>query len=207
MLEGKFSNCQVDEVLQTVAQGTGTGRLSLEGTSVFGGRVQAILFLEGAQIVHTEVMPGTAYHALVDLLCLREGSFTFAGGETSVNRDQTVPVADAVLQLTAALDEWSAIRQRIGSIDAVFALKPDASTEEMSLTIEQWQVMARLDGAVTIRELAGATDKAVMTVAKTVDEFVRAGLAAEIEKPTPPDESRAATQPQRRGLFGLWTRK
>jgi hypothetical protein len=206
MLEGKFGNCQVDEVLQTVAQGTGTGRLSLEGTSVFGGRVQTTFFLEGAQIVHTEVAEGTPYHALVDLLCLREGSFTFTGGETTAIQDQTVPVADAVLQLTAALDEWSVIRQRIGSVDAVFVLKPDASTETLSLTIEQWQVMARLDGATSIRELAGATDNAVMTVVKTVDGFVQAGLATEREKPAP-DESRAPTQPQRRGLFRLWARK
>jgi hypothetical protein len=38
MLEGKFGNCQVDEVLLTIVQGKGTGRLNLEGTSIFGAR-------------------------------------------------------------------------------------------------------------------------------------------------------------------------
>lgn len=206
MLEGKFSNCQVDEVLQTVAQGTGTGRLSIEGTSVFGGRVQATFFLEDAHIVHADAMPGTPYHVLVDLFSLREGSFAFAGGETSTIRDQSVPVADVVLQVTAALDEWNAIRQQIDSVDAVFALKPDGSTSMLSLTGEQWQIMARLDGKASIREVANTTQKAIIAVAKVVNEFVQAGLAAEVQVPVA-EESSEPVQPQRRSLFGLWTRK
>jgi hypothetical protein len=206
MLEGKFSNCQVDEVLQTVAQGTGTGRLSIEGTSVFGGRVQATFFLEGARIVHADAMPGTPFHVLVDLFSLREGNFAFAAGETSTIRDQSVTVADVVLQVTAALDEWNAIRQQIDSIDAVFALKPDGSTNMLSLTSEQWQIMARLDGKASIREVGNATGKAVITVAKMVNEFVQAGLAVEVQRAVA-EESSERVQPQRRSLFGLWTRK
>jgi hypothetical protein len=32
MLEEKFGNCQVDEVSQTIVQGKGPGRLTIEGT-------------------------------------------------------------------------------------------------------------------------------------------------------------------------------
>jgi len=60
MLEGKFGNCQVDEVLQTIVQGKGTGRLNLEGTSIFGGRVQATFYIEDSRIVCVEVGAGTA---------------------------------------------------------------------------------------------------------------------------------------------------
>jgi len=206
MLEGKFSNCQVDEVLQTVAQGTGTGRLRIEATSVFGGRVQTTLFLEDAHIVHAEAAAGTPYHILVDLLSVREGSFAFTGGETSAIRDQSVPVADIILQVTAALDEWNAIRQQIDSIDAVFALKPDGLTNMLSVTSEQWQIMAMLDGRTSMREVADTTGKAIIVVAKTISEFVQAGLVAEVHIPVV-EESGGQVQPQRRSLFGRRTRQ
>ena len=128
MLEGKFGNCQVDEVLQTIVQGKGTGRLNLAGTSIFGGRVQATFFIEDSCIVHVDVGPGTAYSSLVDLFSLREGDFSFASGETAKTRDQSVPIADIVLQVTAALDEWNSMRQRLGSLDAVYRLRADGAT-------------------------------------------------------------------------------
>jgi hypothetical protein len=66
--------------------------------------------------------------------------------------------------------------------------------------------MARLDGKASIREVANTTGKAIIAVAKMINEFVEAGLAAEVQIPVV-EESREPGQPQRRGLFGLWTRK
>jgi hypothetical protein len=132
MLEGKFGNCQVDEVLQTIVQGKGTGRLNLEGTSIFGGRVQATFYIEDSRIVYVDIGAGTAYSSLVDPLSLWEGNFSFAGGEAAKTRDQSVLVADIVLQVTAALDEWNSIRQRLGSLDVLYALRADGATKDLT---------------------------------------------------------------------------
>jgi hypothetical protein len=206
MLEGKFGNCQVDEVLQTIVQGKGTGRLNLEGTSIFGGRVQATFYIEDSRIVHVEVGAGTACSALVDLFSLREGSFSFAGGETAKTKDQSVPVADIVLQVTAALDEWNSIHQRLGSLDAVYALRADGATKELTLTREQWQVMASLDGKTSVREIARKTGKGSVAVSKALYGFIEAGLATEVEVPAVPQDAEREKS-QRRGFFGLWSRK
>ncbi|MFA4953724.1 MAG: DUF4388 domain-containing protein [Patescibacteria group bacterium] len=206
MLEGKFGNCQVDEVLQTIVQGKGTGRLNLEGTSIFGGRVQATFYIEDSRMVSVEVGPGTAYSSLVDLFSLREGSFSFASGETAKTKDQSVPVADIVLQVTAALDEWNSMRRRLGSLDAVYALRVDGATKDLILTREQWQVMAQLDGKASMREIARKTGKGSVAVSKALYGFIEAGLAAEVDVPgIPQDVEREQTQ--RRGFFGLWSRK
>ncbi|HWQ21793.1 MAG TPA: DUF4388 domain-containing protein [Clostridia bacterium] len=206
MLEGKFGNCQVDEVLQTIVQGKGTGRLKLEGTSIFGGRVQASFFIEDSRIVHVDVGPGTAYTSLVDLFSLREGAFSFAGGETTGARDQSVSVADIVLQVTAALDEWNSMRQRLGSLDAVYALRADGATKDLTLTREQWQIMASLDGKMSMREIARKTGKGSVVVSKALYGFMEMGLTSEVEAvPVSQDEERG--QPQRRGFLGLWSRK
>ncbi len=206
MLEGKFGNCQVDEVLQTIAQGKGTGRLNLEGTSIFGGRVQATFYIEDSRMVHVEIGAGTTYSSLVDLFSLREGTFSFAGGEKAKTRDQSVPVADIVLQVTAALDEWNSMRQRLGSLDTIYALRADGATKDLTLTREQWQVMARLDGKTSMREIARKTGTGGVTVSKALYGFMEAGLATEVEAPAVPQDAEEE-QSQHRGFFSLWSRK
>jgi len=206
MLKGKFGNCQVDEVLQTIVQGKGIGRLELEGTSIFGGRVQATFYIEDSRMVHAEVGAGTAYNSLVDLFSLREGSFSFASGETPKTRDESVPIADIVLQVTAALDEWNSMRQRLGSLDAVYALRADGATKDLTLTREQWQVMAQLDGKTSMREIAKKTDKGSVVVSKVLYGFMEEGLAAEVETPANPKDAEREHS-QRRRFFGLWSRK
>lgn len=206
MLEGKFSNCQVDEVLQTIVHGNGAGRLSIEGTSVFGGRVHTTLYVEDAHIVHVEISPTTTYHALVDLFSLREGSFAFARGETPALRDQSILVSDVILQVTAAFDEWNSMRQQIGSADAVFALRAEGVTSSLPLTGEQWKVMARLDGKASIRDIANATDRGIVCVAKVVLGFAEKGIAIEAQVPDVPEDTEPG-QPHRRGLFSFLARK
>jgi hypothetical protein len=206
MLEGKFGNCQVDEVLQTIAQGKGTGRLDLEGTSIFGGRVQATFYIEDSRLVSVEVGPGAAYSSLVDLFSLREGSFSFASGETAKSKNQSVPVVDIVLQVTAALDEWNSMRQRLGSLDAVYVLRADGARKDLTLTREQWQVMAQLDGKTSMREIARKTGKGSVAVSKALYGFIEVGLAVEVDVPSiSQDVERGLSQ--RRGFFSLWNRK
>lgn len=206
MLEGKFGNCQVDEVLQTIVQGRGTGRLDLDGTSIFGGRVRARFYIEDSRIVLVEVGSGTAYSSLVDLFSLREGSFSFASGETAKTQDQSVPVADIVLQVTAALDEWNSMRQRLGSLDAVYSLRADGAAKDLTLTREQWQVMTCVDGKTSIREIARKTGQGSVAVSKALYGFIEAGLAAEADV-SGISQNVEREQSQHRGFFGLWSRK
>lgn len=206
MLEGKFGNCQVDEVLQTIMQGKGTGRFSLEGTSVFGGHVQATFYIEDARIVHVEIGAGTAYASLVDLVALREGSFSFASGETVEMKDQSIAVADIVVQVTAALDEWNSMRRQIGSLDRVYALRSDSVATDLIFTREQWQIMAGLDGKMSLREIARTTGKGSIVVLKAVYGFLELGIAVEVKAPIVSlDVER--DQVRRRGFLGLWNRK
>jgi len=206
VLEGKFSNSQVDEVLQTVIQGKATGRLNLEGSSIFGGRVQAAIFIEDAHLVHVETAPGTTMSSLIDLFSLREGTFSFAGGETTAVKELSVPVADIILQVTAALDEWNSMHERLGSLDAVYALREEGASGELELTRRQWQVMAGLDGATSLRELARRTGQGSVEVSKTVVGFMQSGLIREVEtQPAPAEEE--AERPARRGFLSLWGRK
>ncbi|HEY9093379.1 MAG TPA: DUF4388 domain-containing protein [Candidatus Cryosericum sp.] len=206
VLEGKFSNSQVDEVLQTVIQGKGTGRLNLEGSSIFGGRVQATIFIEDAHLVHVDTALGTSVSSLIDLFSLKEGTFSFAGGETAAVKELSVPVADVILQVTAALDEWNSMHQRLGSLDAVYALRAEGASDALTLTRQQWQVMAGLDGLTSLRELARRTGQGSVEVSKTIVGFLQSGLVTEVDtQPAPAEEE--AEHPSRRGFLSLWGRK
>lgn len=206
VLEGKFSNSQVDEVLQTVIQGKGTGRLDLQGSSIFGGRVQAAIFIEDGRLVHVETAAGTSIASLIDLFSLKEGTFSFAGGETTAVKELSVPVADIILQVTAALDEWNSMHQRLGSLDAVYALRAEGAGGELVLTRQQWQVVAGLDGRTSLRELARRTGQGSVEVSKTIVGFMQSGLVTEVEtQPAPSEEE--AEHPARRGFLSLWGRR
>ncbi len=206
MLEGKFSNCQVDEVLGAVVQGTGTGRLTLEGTSVFGGHVQETFYIEKGRIVHFDAGSEAGHIPIVDLFCLREGSFAFTGGETSQIKDQSLPVTELILQVTAALDEWNSVQQQISSMNAVFQLHAEGATSDLVLTVSQWDILAHLDGKASLQEIARSLGVSEVAVARVVADFLHAGLVGEVQAPVAAEE-RAGERTERRGFFDLRRRR
>jgi hypothetical protein len=117
-----------------------------------------------------------------------------------------VPVADIVLQVTAALDEWNSMRRRLGSLDAVYSLRANGATKDLILTREQWQVLAQLDGKASMREIARKTGRGSVAVLKALYGFIEAGLAAEVDVPAVSQDAERE-QPQHRGFFGLWSRR
>ncbi len=206
MLEGKFSNAQVDEVLGTVVQGAGTGRLSLQGTSLFGGAVRGTFYIESGRLVHIGDISETAHTPIVDLFCLREGSFTFASGETSQIKDQTLPISELVLQVTAAQDEWNAVRQQVGSMDAVFALKADGAAADVTLAVAQWEVLIRLDGKASLRQIAQGLGISSVAVARVAADLLQRGLIDE-HQGSAVAVPELAERPERRGFFDLRRRR
>jgi len=57
-----------------------------------------------------------------------------------------------------------------------------------------------------MREIARKTGKGSVAVSKALYGFIEAGLAAEVEVPAVPQDAERE-QSQRRGFFGLWSRK
>ena len=66
--------------------------------------------------------------------------------------------------------------------------------------------MASLDGKTSMREIARKTGKGSVVVSKVLYGFMEAGLATEVEVPVVSQDTER-DQVQRRGFFGLWSRK
>ncbi len=87
------------------------------------------------------------------------------------------------------------------------ALSADGAAKDLTLTREQWQVMASLDGKTSMREIARKTGKGSVAVSKALYGFMEAGLAAEVGSSSLLHRMRNRTSHSIVGFFGLWSRK
>lgn len=116
-----------------------------------------------------------------ELLSWREGFFSFIEQNvTEVPADATVRISAESLLMEAArrIDEWSAIADRVPSLTVVPALTAAGAAGEdaapLELRLEEWEVLAAMDGARDLRTIAAALGRSELDVAKVAAQLVRA---------------------------------
>lgn len=107
-----------------------------------------------------------------DLFSWKEGTFSFAD-----ERDETVVIDAAVRVTTESLlmegarriDEWSRMSDRIPSADVIPRLAEPRETDSyIDLRPAEWEVLAMIDGANSLRDIAVDLGASEFEVAKTV---------------------------------------
>lgn len=94
--------------------------------------------------------------ALFDLMRMASGTFEFASGDAAEEKlPVDIPVAQMLVEVSRRQSEWDQIQQAIPDLDHV----PDFVTEgtsssSASLEPDEFTVLANVDGARSIRELA-----------------------------------------------------
>lgn len=130
-----------------------------------------------------------------ELLSWREGFFSFVEQDVAeLPADATVRISAESLLMEAArrMDEWSAIADRVPGMDVVLAMtdedssttrregaadgegedRPDAPPA-LDLRLEEWEVLAAVDGVRDLRAIATALGRSELDVAKSAAELVR----------------------------------
>lgn len=126
------------------------------------------------------------------------GLFTWREGEFRFEQNQR-PGPDAPIVLTPVqlenlimegvrrIDEWGRIKDRIPSTDLIvlFVEQPGEKAKGVNLSAAEWRVFARINGKLTLSEIAQKTNLSDFDVCRIVYGFLTAGLVEVVKKPRP----------------------
>lgn len=117
-----------------------------------------------------------------ELLSWSEGHFTFEEGTPdtdAVDVNGGIPAEALLMEAARRIDEWARMTDRIPHADVVPALaETDESTHPASLDLRphEWQVLAAVDGATSIRAIAASVGLSDFDAARIVYGLLSTGV-------------------------------
>lgn len=123
-----------------------------------------------------ELAAEQATDAVFDLLRWTEGSFCFLLDEADPDDlGATLSTETLVAEGRRRLDAWERLIATVPAPDAVVSLVPVASAPPV-LTVEEWQLLAEVDGRRTVTELVRRTGRGDFAVVGALAALVERGL-------------------------------
>jgi len=189
-LQGSLSTLGLPEVLGLLVGTAQSGELSVAGNRTAGlarmPAVQGHLWFDAGRLASADVAgEADLVDALVELLRVVEGTFTFRAGPALSSRAAT-EVAEVFEAAQARLAEWRAIEQVIPSQTAWLELNPDPPSGHITLRADQWRLLVALGGGTSVRATVTALGRGALAGCRAVKEMVDAGLVT-----VHPDDGRA----------------
>jgi len=162
------------DVIQLVSVSGKTGAFEIQCDDA-----QGKIFLRDGQIVDALVGKLRGDSAVYEMAIWSAGTFSFNPGEES---DQvTVNTSNASLMMEAArrLDEWRVLSRKIPSLDLVpYFASREQGADQVTLSPQEWILVTRIDGALTIEEIANELKWAPFDVSKLLFGMITTGLVA-----------------------------
>jgi hypothetical protein len=188
-LQGTLDEFSLDTVLTLLASSAQTGVLQFDGP-----RPGALWFAGGSVYRAAPAGEGDDPHerivdTLFELMVTGE-SFEFRQGEYDSPADaidvdaDAFPVADLVAAAEARVEHWREIAATLPSTAAVVRLAPQLPNRRSKVTItaEDWEVLALLDGRAAIGDVMRACGRSAFEVMATVHRLVDTGLAELVDE-------------------------
>jgi len=182
---GNISEMSLLEILKFLHSGKMNGVLRIKNRNELGE-----IFLKNGQIVHCVANSSQGDAAFQNLLGWLEGDFTF--GSEAVAPERTIHTATEDLLSAGAkmLDDLKSIRKLIPSTDVIFALAATSARENLNIRVEEWQILAQINGVRTVREIVEITGKDEYSVAKTLYNLFSQGLLDPVRQAEPVKSAR-----------------
>ncbi len=171
MLEGNLARVSLVDVLRLLASGRQTGLLR-----VVDGASTGEIFVQEGSLVHAVTQGQMGESAVYALMAWQRGSFNFAPGMPAPEGSVTMPTERLIDEGSKHAREWREIKRVIPSADVVFRLSASGSSGAVSLEPEEWQVLAKVDGARDVWEIAETLAWDELLVSKVLVRLVTKGL-------------------------------
>jgi hypothetical protein len=171
-LQGSLADIALPDVIQLVSVSGKTGVFTLSGDGVDGK-----IFLKDGQITDGSTGRLRGEYAVYEMSTWRKGQFIFTA---NVESDQvTVHKSNTSLMMEAArrLDEWRVLQRKIPSLEMIpYFLPREPGHDQITLSPQEWAVVTKIDGQVSIRKLEEATGLPAFDVCKVLYGLVSSGL-------------------------------
>jgi hypothetical protein len=177
---GSLRDLQLADVIQLVSASGKTGKFTL-----VQGDEEGTLYLKLGRIVHARLGDLVGEEAVHALASWTSGEFHFAPAEET--EAVSIHKSNARLLMEAAHehDEWRVLSRKIPGLAFVPTLTAPEAGRPLTLSPAEWNVIVRIDGQKSVRDLARETDSSSFEVAKLLYGLVTANL---VEIQTPPRE-------------------
>ena len=214
-IEGSLREMPLADVLQLLELGRRTGVLRVEDAGVaraatlvvVDGRI-ASATIHGLDVVSdgaVRVGASTERRAIVDGVCdvlaWRTGRFSVeplpSDGAIETTRRGGIAVDVVLLEAAHRADEWARLSDRVPAADVTPMLAVLPAGDLLTLSPDEWRVVALADGVLDLRALAAQLDRDVLAVARDVHHLLEAGVLSVPRDPTdgvPPEDTRSSVK-------------
>jgi hypothetical protein len=159
------------------------------------GKRQGTILVESGAIRSKDLIDGVTEQVqqiVYSLFRWFEGVYEFLEGDLP-SREVIVlrmSTADLVMEGTRRVEEWSLIRRAVGGIDQQYAFAPDSEAlmSSMALAKDELNLIATIDGLLTLEEICRAARHSDFLVCRSVFGLWAAGVLDRV----PQDRSDAA---------------
>lgn len=173
---GVISDKQLQDAIDTQARNENTRRL---GEIMIGRR-----YIDRADL--SGVVKKQVEELLYSLLAWQSGSFKFYENQFPTDEEITVnlSVENIILEGLRRVDEMNMVKDTLPDLEAVYTISASQGgrTRDVSLTADEWNVMALIDGHRSLSEACRLNPASREDTLKTLAHLKLAGLITKTEK-------------------------
>jgi hypothetical protein len=178
--QGSLRELPLADIVQLVAVSGKTGMFTLTR-----GTERGAVYIHNGQITHARIGIVEGEDAIYSLALWNQGDFQFSPGVESEVRTITHSNTNLLMEAARRSDEWKILAKKIPGTEFVPVLAVrERMSEPVTLTPQEWLVVARTDGHRTIEEIARLAKLSPFDIAKTFYGLVTAELVEIASAPT-----------------------
>jgi hypothetical protein len=173
-LHGSLADISLPDVIQVVSVSGKTGVFTLSSEGMDGK-----IFLREGQIIDAAAGKLSGELAVYEMATWRKGQFIFTANIESERVTVTKSNTNLMIEAARRLDEFRVLQHKIPSMDAIpYFLPREAGQDQITLSPQEWAVVTKVDGLLSINQLEQATGLPAFDVCKVLFGLVTSGLIA-----------------------------
>ncbi len=176
IFSGSLEKIKIGELIGILHMGKQTGLLSVVAASGEGG-----VYFTNGEIVHAHFAGNEGLDALVDILDLNAGSYTFVAGESAPRATIESPMARLKEEMKRLRSARAKVLELIPSKEVVLKLSDTLDTKEIKLDRETWRILAHLDGVSNVGQVGERLNMSFTDLRRRLSRLVESGMLVSVE--------------------------